>query len=341
MKKLKIIFIVLIFTTCIFAQEVIPLKGIFKPKTLAVKDGKIFITEFFKINVYSVEGLKLITQFGKKGEGPGEFKIFENAENGIGVQISVQKDYILANSISRISWFNRDGIFLREKNTHMPRLPYGSNLVPLGNKFVGYGFINENNTRYNTINIYDENLKIQKELHRHPFFVQPGKKINLEVWRPSLYFVTGEEIIIDSGDGQFKIFNTSGEEVSSFEPILPKVKETAQRKEEYLEFLRKDPRFKYTFEQTKRMFTFPKYLPLIQTFTVDENTIYVITNKKEGGKNLLHLYDFKGNLIKQVKVGITEKTPMEPYPFAISKHVLYQLNENLEKEEWEIHITRL
>ena len=131
MKQTLFVLLCFCFVTAAFAGKVVPLPDITKPKTITVIDNQVFITENIRVTIYSAKDFKKITAFGKRGEGPREFKIMDNAEIGIGVQVSVQPDYILVNSIGKISYFSRTGEYLREVNTHLARGPYGHNFTPI------------------------------------------------------------------------------------------------------------------------------------------------------------------------------------------------------------------
>jgi hypothetical protein len=322
-------------------EKIVVLPELQKPKTITLKKRQIFITENVKVLVYSAENFKLLHTFGKRGEGPGEFKIMDNAEIGIGVQISVQPDYILANSIGRISYFTREGKFIKELTTQMSRGPYGHNLIPLGKWFVGYGFMMEGKTWYVCINLYDQNIKPVKELYRHLFFVQPGKKTDPEKWRPSLFYVSKGRIILDREDGTIDILDRQGKRIKSFTHPYPKISETRSRIDKYLNFLKTDPRFRENFEFLRNTLEFPDYLPLIQYFTVDDDHIYVLTQKKRGEDNQMFVFDYQGRLLKEIWIKLAEKTPIEPYPYTIDQGVLYQLKENLETESWELVVTEI
>ena len=341
MKTVLLFMSMWLFAGITMAERIVTLLDLQKPKTITVKDGQIFVTENVLIKVYSATDYRLLHTFGKRGEGPGEFKIMDNAEIGIGVQISVQPEYILANSIGRISYFSRSGEFIREMNTQLGRGPYGHNFTPVGDLFVGYGFRMEGQVRYVTINLYDRSIKKVKELYRHLFFVQPGKKSDPEIWRPSLFYVSRNRIVIDREDGIIDIFNQKGEKIRSITHPYPRVKETQTRIQDYLDFLKKDPRFREDFDFYKKMLEFPEYLPLIRFFSVDDERIYVLTNQKKAEKSQLLIFDYRGKILKKTWVKLAEKTPIEPYPYTIRDGILYQLKENLEEEEWELHIHKI
>ena len=79
-------------------------------------------------NIYSLEDLKLKKKFGKDGEGPKEFKRRAN--------ITLTSKYLLVNSIARVTFFTKEGEYIKEVNTKTvnlgPFLPIGDNYVNTG-----------------------------------------------------------------------------------------------------------------------------------------------------------------------------------------------------------------
>ena len=92
-------------------------------------DGKVFVFDrkHFKFFVFSPEG-KFLYSFGKKGEGPGEFKLSDDNM----VFLKVEKDRLLVNSVGRISYFSKEGEYQSERVNNA-----GLWLQPLGEHFVG------------------------------------------------------------------------------------------------------------------------------------------------------------------------------------------------------------
>ena len=341
MKRLFIIIMIYGCSYFISAQNVITLPEINKPRTIQIFDNQIFITENVKISIYSAKTQKLIRSFGKRGEGPGEFKIMDNAEAGLGVQISIKSDFILANSIGKITYFDRNGKYVKEVNTHRSRGPYGSNFIPVGKNFVAYDFVYEGQTGYVTISLFGPDLSKIKDLYKHPFFVQRGKKTNPEIWRPTVYYVSGNQIFLDLQNGAIEIYNSQANNERSIKPQYPLVKESAGRVKAYLDFLKSDPRFRDQFHLIKDSLEFPRYLPLIRFFNLDKNYIYVLTNEQKEGKNRIYILDYNGKIIRSIWTPLQNKSPIEPYPYVICNETIYQIVENPDTDEWELHIRKL
>ena len=104
--------------------------------------------------------------------------------------------------------------------------------------------------------------------------------------------------------------------------------------------MKTNPDTKDAYELIKPLI-FPGYFPVIASFFVDDETIYVMTWKKENGCNEFFTYDMKGKFKKRLLIPIKYETELTAYPTTIKKGKLYQLVENENKEEWEFHVSEI
>lgn len=85
----------------------------------------IYISDRTTVYIYSLTDFKLKKKFGKSGEGPREFKRYAN--------LFLTSDYLLVNSVSRATFFTKDGKYIREMNSKTanlgPFLLIGENFV--------------------------------------------------------------------------------------------------------------------------------------------------------------------------------------------------------------------
>jgi hypothetical protein len=66
-----------------------------------------------------------------------------------------------------------------------------------------------------------------------------------------------------------------------------------------------------------------------------------MTFKKDGEKNEFYVFDTKGKLLEKIFIPLINMDERSPYPFAIHKGKVYQLNENEDDETWELHVTEI
>jgi hypothetical protein len=158
--KFKTMSITIFFlSSFIFGAKIVPLDEVEYPKSMIVEGGRVYLAEVEHIYIYSSTNFKLLKKFGKQGEGPEEFKIFPQ---GFGLRIAVHPDYLLVSSMAKVSLFTRDGEFKKEIKQIRSLACY----LPLGNKYVGNSSRRTEKTRFQTINLLDENFEIVKELYK-------------------------------------------------------------------------------------------------------------------------------------------------------------------------------
>ena len=257
-----------IFPVMFWGAPSIELRGILKPHLLEVENGHLFVVQETTVFIFSLSDFRLLKKFGREGEGPGELKGYISA-------IEVQPEYILVNSIGRLSWFTRSGDFIKQQTS----TSLGLNFKLLGDRYVGMRMIREKDSIYFSISIINSDLKILKEIHRyrHPFF-QRNRKINPVDIRISSYNVYQNQIFVDKG-GLITVFDKDGKElfdvINEFDPV----KITVDRKKSYLEFWRSD--LKAEYKVYKDRLVFPDYFPSIRDFQVANGRIYVVTYREK------------------------------------------------------------
>ena len=328
-KTIFFLIVLLLFIRDVYASKVVSLPDIFEPSSIVVDSHQIYIVEGTTIYVYSLEDFNLKKKFGRKGEGPQEFK-----DDIWGIE--VKPDYILVNSLNKVSFFTRDGDFLNEKIN--PTVLGGSMFKPVGNQFVGYSIERENKTFYVVYSIFDSNLKKAKELYRMKWMVQPGQKRKL--FETFWYGTYDNNIFIAREDGfAIDVFDSAGEKIFSINQKYKNLKFTDFHKKKFLDFWKSS--YPETYEIRKTRTEFPKYFPAIKTCLVVDKKIYVQTYKEKDKKTEFFVFNIDGKLINKILIPVVRKNPREDYPFWINNQRLYQLVYDLDKYAWELHITEI
>jgi hypothetical protein len=211
LKKFILFILIFTFVTPALAQKPVILPQICDPQSIVVDNGQIYIVEYTSIYIYSTKDFKLQRKIGKEGEGPREFRprpgIFE-------ISINVEPDYLLVKSVQRLSYFTRDGEYIKEINADIH-----TELIPHGDQFVGIKrWIGENKTLYSTTSIYDSHFKKIKELITQKRYFQFGKDVNIilqaRLRRPLCYSHHDRIIVEGEYFEAIHIFNKNGEKFS-------------------------------------------------------------------------------------------------------------------------------
>ena len=152
-----------------FAKHLATLRDVLQPETLVVKGDHFYIIRQCTITRFLLKDYKLLNRFGRRGEGPGEFKYSPN--------IDVSEKNIFANSVGKISYFTLEGRLLKEI-----RVPFQSDLLRLKNNFLFHKFNHdkEKKTTNLLVRILDPRLKAIKDIGTiSPSFflyIAPGDK---------------------------------------------------------------------------------------------------------------------------------------------------------------------
>jgi len=338
-RKINLLILLLICTSTIsvFAAKIIPLQALRKPETIAVDDSQIYITEGASIYIYSLKDFRLIKTFGQAGEGPKEFKVHAVA----GVRIYTQPDSIFVNSIGKVSYFTLDGKYIKEKKN----VNAGKWVQPLGNRFVGHGRTKEGDNVYLTIHFYDSDLKRGKEIYRVKHWFQ-GKRIDpilhgrfrLARRGNPIFYVHDNRIFIEGENGDVHVFDHNGEKLFYIHHEYEKLKVTDNHKKEVVSFLEF---IQSALLRHKSRFEYPDYFPIMRFFNVADGNVYVIPYKKKDGKSEFHVFNRDGKFVEKVLVPLAEENIFEFYPYTIHDGKVFQLIDNFETEEWELHVTRM
>lgn len=325
--------------------QVLPAKAasfpeLIKPETILVEGGKAYITQGTSVFIYSIENGCLLKTFGKQGEGPREF-MRSRAPWMPSLYLFLKEDQLLINSTGKISLYSRSGEFLNERrNPAQLRV-----LMPFGEKYIGFGFGQEGKNTYFVYHMYDSHFNKEKELLRLDSPEQQGKKINpivMGVIKQILYrYGGGGRFFLPDFNGVIHIFDIGGSEVARINPPYRKELLTPELCRQFDELFQVDPRFKMIYSMQKDRIRFPPHLPLMKDYRVADNRLYVVSSKKEGDSYESFIYDLSGNQLKKVYLPLADKDMLEVYPFAIKDGKIYQLVENADDEEWELHVNEI
>ncbi len=315
------------------AVKSVPLPDVLKPSSLAADHSRIYIGDGPSVRMYDRKTHKFIKCFGKNGEGPGEFMVYP----GFGVDVFVQQEALFITSVNRVSYFTKEGGFIKEKRT--PVRP----IYPLGKGYAGYNETQDKNTAYFVLNLYDSQLQKTGEVTKweHPLQFQK-KEMHLVPlptdavsFKDRLYVAPGADFVID-------VYDARGKKLHSIRLDYQRVKVTGAYKKRVDEFFKTDLRYRKQYQNLKPMFRFPDYFPAIKRFFVDGGKIYVQTYEEKNGMNRFYIFSIEGKFRKTVELPYKDRQGMNILPlYTVSGGRFYQLVENAEMETWELQTVEI
>jgi hypothetical protein len=333
MKKTVIMLAVLIALGSGFlqAKKVATFSDLLKPSRMVIEDDKIYITEDTTVYIYSSQDYHFIKKFGKAGEGPKEFLRF--------VLIVPHQDHLIVNSFGKISLYTRDGEFIKEIKASGG---INFNYQPLGKNYVGVSVNLEDNTRYESINLYGPNLKKLNTILKRESDTQPTKNV-IKILNSSLQYLTFDDklYIVNGKDFEIKVYDQNIKELMVIKQDYDRVKFGEADKQKIFKELESNPRTKQYFDVVKKMAVFPKSYPAIVSIFQRDDFVYAMTYRRQGDTYEFFIFDGNGNFLKKTFIPFVFQTAMTPYPFSIKDGKLYQLIENDDTEEWELYQTHI
>jgi len=327
MRKIFIILWLLLIVSFAFAGRVRTIPDIYNPDGIFTSENRLAITEGTTVYLYSLPDLKHIKTFGKKGEGPQEFK------GGID-SIDMQTDRMVVSSPNKVSFYTKDGEYKKEIKATSG---YSSRYTPLGKGFVGNGFAFEKKIVYQTINLYDAALTKVKEIYRKESDIQRRKEIKF--FTSAYDFQTCDNKVFIAGFENFTIavVDHEGNTLNPIKKDYQRLKFSDHHKRQVYEFVKSNPETKARFESIKKNLIFPSYLPAIRYIYADNHMIYIQTYRMEDEKTEFYVLDLNGKIVKKVFLPIINENIVETYPLSIMGGNAYQLIEN-EAEKWDLYI---
>lgn len=334
MRKSPAFFGLFVLSWIILYGKIVPLPELAKPDSIHLDDQQFYIVEATSISIYNLEQFKLVKKFGKEGEGPEEFKILPF----LPLFVNITDKHIVINSFGKVSYFDKKGKPIGEEKVKGGYIFF---LMPLGQYLAGQGGIQENNNRFRIVNIYDKQLNKIKEVCRViDDFKGPGRGYDV-LEKRFRHQTMGEHLYISKEKNfNIDIYNTEGEKVSCIKLDYDLVALTQKDRENITGYLQNSNRTKAFFPLFKPL-RFPDHFPAVMNMFAANEKLYIMTWKRKNQKTEFFIFDKKGHLIKRTFVPLAFLNPIEPSPFAIRNNRIYQLIENEESDEWELHINEI
>ena len=342
-KKFIFVFVIMFGILGLFSDNIV-LNEIFNPSSIKIGNDRIFIVQDTEVFIYSTKDYKLIKKFGKKGAGPKEF--MKSAAPWIpSLTLYIGNDELFINSIGKVSFFSKDGVFKKESRTSGIRQL--GRYIPLQQNYVLIKMMQIEKGRYTVSYLTDSNLKEIKELCKVKFPQQSGKKRNpILMAKMADYFDRysyKDKFVIPNEYGDIYIFDLKGNKVKTFKPEYSIVPINKDFKKKLDNFFSNHKFYKrpYSIDKSRGLIDFGKTLPLFNFYHLADNKIYIFSNYKKDDKYETFIYDFDGKLIRKLFLPIKNLDIFNAVPFDIKDGKIFQLVFDEESEEMKLEIEKI
>jgi len=335
-KTLGVIFLMLFLSAAAVSEEIASLEEIARPSMFLVKKGNIYILEKFRIYIYDLADFSLKKRFGKAGEGPEEFRY--NARQRRPLSMCIRGDKLVVNSPLKLTTFDLNGQYLGEEKVKLDRL-----LFPCNDKYVGIGPSRSGGSpkRYFSYTLHSGDFTDNKTLYVSDFEAGSPERIYLPVSSFTYDPVYKDRIFIisDSGNFHIQVLNPLGEKIYTIRKDYPKIKITDHFRAETLDFFKRNPGFKDSYEYFKKVIRIRDYYPPIRDLQVVDDTLFILTFKRRGDLWECLQLDLKGHEKGRTFIRLNTYEPFSLYPILYSayKNHIYTLVEDEDDEVWKIH----
>jgi len=344
MNKLSLFISLFLFVNFLTASSPVILPGLSYPFDILIHEDRIFVSENESVKIYSLKDFKKITEFGQRGEGPSEFMVL----NDWSVIVNIHPKEIVCGSLGKISVFSENGTLKRTiKPAPYSIVPQRESIGFLDGRYIGLRNIRSEERSEYAAAFYNSDFQVLRDFYHFDAIIwQRGKKYdpirNTQYFRKIIVYKTQIFINPQNEKGDILVFDHSGQLLYSISHEYNRLKFTDQDLKDWLADFTSE-RFKSVLHQLKDRWTFPEYFPAWQKFQVCDDRIYLqsyLRNDAEG-KNKFYILDLKGEILKELELPLLEVYAFTPFPYTINQGKLYQLIENEESEEWELHITEI
>ena len=328
--KILIILICVFFALSVFGEKIATFPQIYKPEGIWVGENLVCISEGATVFLFDLKDFSLIKKFGKKGEGPQEFNPF-----GDELRINLLKEKIMIESQGKLSFYSLKGDFIKE----MRLLPTYRFLKLLEDRYVASSGILSNDVYHNVAKILDADFNELKTFYHDEARYHQKKQVTN--FSTAWYLDVSEKkcFIVGSTDFKIDVFNKNGDPLYTISPKYERVNVSQEFIDTWFEDIKKR-RGMEIYNYVKKKVRFPEFFPAIKDLFVDSGHVYVLTFRREQEKSEFIIFDLEGKLVKKTFL------PLKPlgnycgvffFPFCIKNNYLYQLIENEDSEQWELH----
>lgn len=334
MKPFKVLLILFLGTSVLHSTKLGVLKNVYNPRSIAVYKNSLYVTDQESVLVFSLEGLRQINKFVRKGQGPGEFNYTP--------LVKVSQEKIIVYKSMKFAIFSLSGELLFERY-----VPYFiDNITFFGeNYFLSRMVYIQENGKLKTISsitLFNKNNNIIRDIvSADTSLKQSGTKMIIPLVQPLFKFVDFKDkiyMVNNANDFQFEVYNKEGFKEDLIKHEYQRIEVTEKDKERLLTDYLDLPQIKRKWSdkiKSRYKYSYMEFFPAIKDFYIAEDKIFVKTYREKNDNEEYWILSISGKLLKKV---FLPKIKDGFYSFA--NGFFYYLFENDSDEEWECHYVK-
>jgi len=346
-----IVIIMMLMTTATATSSIAPsvLTELMRPEAIDVSEGKLYIVEGTTFHVYTLNPLKRIASFGKKGEGPGELKEFIYPNS-----LTAFPDKLIVEGFNKLIFYDKKSL---KYQSEIKKRGFLLKVQPVGKNFVGIR-ITSTRKGYSglSLSLMDNQLNTLKELYLQEI---SDSDTQVDMVTDTIHFsIYKDNIYVEESDKGFviEVFDSQGNRLREIKKQIPASPVTEKVKTSLMANFKNDKLVNLMAKRSggwdnfkKNMsFKFPETFPQIKHIKVIDDKIYVSTYQTDGNNLKFVIMDLKGNILSQPFLPLPKQPTFstlamgaENLFYAIENDTYYYLRENEDTEEWELHTVKI
>ena len=288
--------------------EVIPLPELMHPELISADSNQLIIKDDISICTYSLSDFSLVTKFGKKGQGPGEFRLSP--------MVYVFPDEYYISLMTKVWRFSRDGDLIEETKLPFNYLGLDYPLLPVGENYVGFPLTRGEDSKSTQIGyIYDSEFQKIKQFYEGiplripppPPPAKPGSKRpvsapkqDFEVIRDYInYEVNKNKIFVaDTRKGFFvSVFDENGQLLSKIDHEYEELKVPNTFKKAFFDRIRESDHGEDLLRRYNYLFR--NKFPAFVDFQLNNGRIYVTTHNKKDNLYEIVILNLEGDILRR------------------------------------------
>jgi hypothetical protein len=331
---------VLIISFSFGEQKIADIHESFRSIVMCADENNIYIADKAEcvVHIYSRINFRHLAQFGRKGQGPGDFEFIDF--------LLAFPDFVFVSSGMKVSYFSKNGKFLRDVTP--PYISTGGYIL-LGKYFAGERYLPEDPRKMQlsvVVELFDSKFNKKKELYvaelnkTESYDFESGKK-NLLVMDPCFKLAICEDKLFIGNTEVgffFRVFDKLGQWLYDINLPFKKHYITSSDQKRIIGNIRKHVGDQRVDEaMAKVRFIFPKEYPAYSDFAVDDGKLYVFSYPKPDDPIEIIILDLLGNFKKKVVLPMTQEEIKGEQPYCIYRGKLYYMKFNEVTYNWELY----
>jgi hypothetical protein len=235
-------------------------------------------------------------------------------------------------SQGKLSFYSLKGDMIKE----MRLLPKYRDLKLSGDRYFATSDKVTNKVDHNVVKILDADFNEVKTFYQDEAEYHQEKQGTNYASTWDFDVSENKFFIVGSSDFKIDVFNKNGDSLYTISREYERVKLSQEFIDAWFQRIKRRLGMG-AYHYMKKKVRFAEFFPAILDIIVDNGHVYVITYRKKQGNSECFIYDLTGKLVKKTWLPLKNYDGVTVFPYTIKNNYHYQLIDNEDTEDWELH----